>query len=168
MPSKKSKSKYLFIVAFLLILSGFVNAQTSDIAVIKQRVLAELSTSQIADKQVENILSTMNADGSFVGIDYADLSTVAGFPHQRHIANLLYLSKAYQTKISTSYHSQQLKETIIKGLDYWVRKDFIGDNWHDNQITTPTIFITASVDCGLNLIAVIVTSREAVVSITTE
>ena len=139
MPSKKSKSKYLFIVAFLLILSGFVNAQTSDIAVIKQRVLAELSTSQIADKQVENILSTMNADGSFVGIDYADLSTVAGFPHQRHIANLLYLSKAYQTKNSTSYHSQQLKETIIKGLDYWVRKDFIGDNWHDNQITTPTI-----------------------------
>jgi chondroitin AC lyase len=139
MPSKKSKPKYLFIVAFLFILSGFVNAQTNDIAVIKQRVLAELSTSQISDKQVENILSTMNADGSFVGIDYADLSTVAGFPHQRHIANLFYLSKAYQTKNSTSYHSQQLKETIIKGLDYWVRKDFIGDNWHDNQITTPNI-----------------------------
>ena len=139
MLSNNFKYKYLFLVSFLLIFSSFINAQTSDIALVKQRVLAEISTSQISDKQVENILSTMNADGSFVGIDYADLSTVAGFPHQRHIANLLYLSKAYQTKISTSYHSQQLKETIIKGLDYWVRKDFIGDNWHDNQITTPTI-----------------------------
>ncbi len=136
---KNTMHKSAFMAVFFLMLSGFIFAQTSDIAVIKKRVLAELSKTQVSDAQVENILSTMNADGSFTGIDYADLSTVAGFPHQRHINNLFYLSRAYQTSDSKSYQSSAIKDVIIKGLTYWVTKDFIGDNWHDNQITTPTI-----------------------------
>lgn len=151
MRSYYCKFKFAFIAFFLLTISNFINAQSSDIGIIKQRILAELSISRIDENQVQNIISSMNDDGSSPGIDYADLSTTASFPHQRHISNLLYLSKAYQSKNSTSYHSQKIKETIIKGLEFWVMKDFIGDNWHDNQITTPTLLVNTMLIIGNEL-----------------
>ena len=71
-------------------------------------------------------------------INYEDLSRTAGFPHRRHTADLVYLARAYKTKTSRFYHSRKLKEQITTSLKYWVDHDFFGDNWHDNQISTPT------------------------------
>lgn len=39
---------------------------------------------------------------------------------------------------SKFYQNKPLKDRIVKGLEFWVKNDFVGDNWHDNQITTPT------------------------------
>lgn len=140
--------KSLLYVAFLLNMSGFVSAQQTDIGLIRQRVITELFALPVADNQVETILSKMKEDGSFPGIDYADLSTTAGFPQQRHISDLLYLAKVYQTKSSRFYHSAQLLETIEKGLVFWTKNDFVGDNWHDSQITVPTIMINLMLVMG--------------------
>ncbi|TNF44587.1 MAG: chondroitin lyase, partial [Bacteroidetes bacterium] len=80
----------------------------------------------------------MNDDGSFQGIDYDDLSRTAGFPHRRHTENMVYLAKAYKTKSSDYFKSKKVMADIVKELQYWVDHDFFGDNWHDNQISTPT------------------------------
>ncbi|HEX9955633.1 MAG TPA: polysaccharide lyase family 8 super-sandwich domain-containing protein, partial [Fibrella sp.] len=93
---------------------------------------------KISDSNVEGILAKLNDDGSFRGINYEDLSRTASFPHGGHTRDLVYMAKAYKTKTSRFYQSKPLKEQIIKGLTYWVKNDFVGDNWHDNQITTPT------------------------------
>ncbi len=134
-----------------MFMTSLAIGQTNDIAVIRQRVIAELFTNTVADAQVETISAKMKEDGSFPGIDYADLSNIAGFPQQRHISDLLYLARVYQSKTSKFYHSKQLLETIEKGLTFWVKNDFIGDNWHDSQITVPTILINMMLVIGNDL-----------------
>ena len=138
-------------LAFLMFMTSITDAQINDLAVIRQRVIAELFTNTVADNQVETILAKMREDGSFPGIDYADLSTTAGFPQQRHIGDLLYLARVYQSKTSKYYHSKQLMETIEKGLRYWAKNDYVGDNWHDSQITVPTILINLMLVMGNEL-----------------
>lgn len=111
---------------------------SDDFKIIKERVIAELMKSETDERGVETISQGMNEDGSFQGINYADLSRTAGFPHREHTGNLIYLGKAYLDKSSQHYQDKRLKESITKGLEFWVNNDFVGDNWHDNQISTPT------------------------------
>lgn len=116
----------------------FCKAQSNDLDIIKQRIVGELMTTPIVDSNVEAIISKINEDGSFQGINYADLSRTASFPHGGHTRDLVYLAKAYKSQTSAFYRSEKLKGLIIKGVEFWVKNDFVGDNWHDNQITTPT------------------------------
>ena len=125
------------LIAFLAICKINI-AQSKDLSIIKQRIVTELLNNKPSDKQVESILAKMNEDGSFKDINYSDLSTTASFPHGRHTNDLAYIAKAYKNNASVYYKSQKLKDAIISGLGFWVKKDFVGDNWHDNQITTPT------------------------------
>ncbi len=126
-----------FIIAIFTISKTNI-AQSKDLSIIKQRIVTELLQNKPSDKQVETILSKMNEDGSFNDINYSDLSTTASFPHGRHTNDLAYIAKAYKNNASVYYKSQKVKDAIISGLNFWVKKDFVGDNWHDNQITTPT------------------------------
>src|SRR5690606_40298653 len=121
------------IIASLLTLS--IHAQTSDFKIIKERVLEELMKTGADDQRVDVILGRMATDGSFQDINYEDLSRTAGFPHRRHTSELVNLAKAYKNKDSKFHQNRQLKEKIITSLKYWVDHDFVGDNWHDNQIT---------------------------------
>ncbi|MEM8968907.1 MAG: chondroitin lyase, partial [Bacteroidota bacterium] len=112
--------------------------EPSDFEIIKSRVVNELLKTEIDNARVEEIVQAMNEDGSFWGINYEDLSRTAGFPQRHHTSNLVYLAKAYQSESSDYYQDKSLKKTINRGLKYWVDNDFFGDNWHNNQISTPT------------------------------
>lgn len=124
-------------VIFLLLLQSF-SSLGSELDTIRKRVVAELMTTSISTKQVNDILHRMDAEGSFPEIDYQDLSRTAGFPHRHHTADLVYLAKAYAIPSSPYYQDPELMEKITLSLKYWVENDFVGDNWHNNQITTPT------------------------------
>ena len=130
------KGPFPFIVAALLVLS--INSNADDFKIVKERVVNELQKASVDDSLVEFILSRMEPDGSYSDINYEDLSRTAGFPHRRHTSDLVYLAKAYKSKTSRFYRSRKLKEQTITSLKYWVDHDFFGDNWHDNQISTPT------------------------------
>jgi chondroitin AC lyase len=125
-----------YIILALLTLS--LNTVSNDFEIIKGRVVGELMKTAIDDKNVERILGRMKGDGSFQDINYADLSRTGGFPHRMHTNDLVYMAKAYKTRKSKFYKSKALKGKIVASLKYWVDHDFFGDNWHDNQITTPT------------------------------
>ncbi|KAB7728067.1 chondroitin lyase [Rudanella paleaurantiibacter] len=133
----KSIRQRLLIAPLLLLLTSLCVAQ-NDLKLIKERVVTDLMADPVNDKQVETILAKINEDGSFKGINYADLSRTASFPHGGHTRDLVTMAKAYKSKASKYYRNKALKDQIIKGLTFWVKNDFVGDNWHDNQITTPT------------------------------
>ena len=133
----KSIDQRLLMVPIMVLCAAVCLAQ-NDVNTIKERIVADLMTTKIVDGNVETIMAKMNDDGSFQGINYADLSRTASFPHGGHTRDLVYMAKAYKTKTSGFYQNKPLKEQIVKGLAYWVKNDFVGDNWHDNQITTPT------------------------------
>lgn len=146
----------LTIRSFLVIILLTAVAKTSqaakdDFLIIKQRVVTELMKTPIDDKLIQPILDRMKEDGRFKNIDYADLSRVAGFPHRRHTSDLVYLAKAYKSKGSLYYKSKKLKERIITSLKYWADNDFFGDNWHNNQISTPNNLVHLMLVFGDNL-----------------
>ncbi|MDX1284470.1 MAG: polysaccharide lyase family 8 super-sandwich domain-containing protein, partial [Draconibacterium sp.] len=131
------KTISLFMLLFFCIASnGF--AKSDDFEIIKQRVVAELMKEEVDDGRVEDILSRMKEDGSFININYVDLSRTAGFPHRRHTSDLVALAKAYKSKSSKYFKKKNIKAAIELGLKNWVEHDYCGDNWHNNQISTPT------------------------------
>jgi len=130
--------KSLCFLVVALFLTTYSNAKPDDFELVKNRVVSELLKTNVDDNQVEIILNKMISDGSFNDINYEDLSRTAGFPQRYHTYNLVYLAKAYKNNKSGYYKKKKVKETIARGLKYWVDNDFFGDNWHNNQISTPT------------------------------
>ena len=143
--------KTISLLCLFLTLSNLGNAQSKDLGIIKQRIVTELMNNKPVDSQVETILSKIKEDGSFNDINYSDLSRTASFPHGRHTSDLAYIAKAYKTKTSAFYQSKKLKDAVINGLNFWVKNDFVGDNWHDNQITTPTNLMNLMLAIGDDL-----------------
>src|SRR5690554_940783 len=131
-----------FRTIFTLLLAALISTSTTskadDFELIKERVISRLMAQDVNDESITGILATVNEDGSFQGINYDDLSREAGFPHGRHTSNLVSLAKAYNSKPSRFYNDKNILRIIAKGLKFWVEHDFVGDNWHNNQITTPT------------------------------
>jgi chondroitin AC lyase len=122
-----------------------------DMILVRKRIIAELMKGGVNDQQVRQIISTYRSTGDFSDIDYSDLSTTAGFPHQKHLSNLYTLAKAYQTNASVFFHDAEIMKDIEGALNYWVEKDYVGDNWHDNQITTPTWLVNLLLIMGNDL-----------------
>lgn len=123
-----------------------------DFEQIKNKVVAELMRGDATvyreadkagsqDDRIQTIIDRMEDDGSFGDIDYVDLSREAGFPHRRHTTDLVRMAKAYLTEASRFHGSGELEEVITRGYRYWVENDFFGDNWHNNQISTPTSLV---------------------------
>lgn len=133
----QSITKTLFVINSVCMLFS-ISAKSNDFKIVKDRVIAELMKSSIDDRQVHTIINKTCDDGSFNDVNYVDLSRTAGFPQRYHTSNLVYLAKAYENETSKYYKNPRLKEIITKGYKYWVDNDFFGDNWHNNQITTPT------------------------------
>lgn len=128
----------LSAVPILVLLASCCLAQNKDLKIIKDRIVADLMATNVDDGMVEALMARMKDDGSFRGINYDDLSRTAGFPQGGHTRDLVYMARAHQNVKSRFYKSKPLKDLIEKGLAFWVKHDFVGDNWHDNQITTPT------------------------------
>jgi len=140
--------KPVFTFVFILLITTFAHTQTDDFTTIKNRVVAELMKTEIDDSRIESILSELNEDGSFKGINYEDLSRTAGFPHRRHTSNLMHLAKAYKSNSSKYFKKKKIKDAIELGLKHWVENDYCGDNWHNNQISTPTNLVNLMLVIG--------------------
>lgn len=134
----------------LLLSTSFVIA-ADDFDIIKKRVVDELMKTPVSDSRVEEILGRMLPDGSFKDINYEDLSRTAGFPHRRHTGDLVDLARAWKSPKSKYYKNKNLKVRITESLKFWVDHDFFGDNWHDNQISTPTNLVELMLVMGNDL-----------------
>ncbi len=130
--------RYLLLTLAFWLPDSFCAAQNEDIKLIRKRVETGLMATPVDDSAVTAAMAGMNEDGSFKGINYEDLSRTAGYPHRQHTRDLLYMAKAYKTPASRFYKNNAVKARIEKGLTYWAKYDFVGDNWHDSQISTPT------------------------------
>jgi len=131
-----SITRTLFVTSFVCMILS-ISAKSDDFRLVKDRVIEELMKSSIDDAQVNTLIGKIGEDGSFNDVNYVDLSRTAGFPQRNHTSTLVYLAKAYRSKTSKYYRSKKLKDIITRGYTYWVDNDFFGDNWHNNQISTP-------------------------------
>lgn len=151
----------LFLFLILCTISGY--AIDEDFETVKTRVVAELLKTRVEDSAVDAILARMQSDGSFHNINYTDLSRTAGFPHRRHTGDLVTLARAWQSPSSRYHHDDALKQKIIASLTFWVDHDFFGDNWHDNQITTPTNLVNLMLIIGDELPADLIDRAQPII-----
>jgi chondroitin AC lyase len=90
----------------------------------------------VNDEAIENLVSSLQEDGTWPGIDYKDVSR-EGFQHSRHSANMVTLARAFNSKSSKFHKSKKVKNAVERALKNWVDNDYICDNWWHNQIGTP-------------------------------
>ena len=137
----------------ILVLTFFVQMPVlanSDFETVRKRVTAELMSPAVNDAQVESLINSIGSDGTWPGIDYADVSR-EGFQHTRHYGNMNVLARAYKSKSSKYFKNKKVKSTIESALKTWVENDYICDNWWHNQIGTPNGLVTLMLLIGNEL-----------------
>ena len=89
-------------------------------------------------ENVEKLISSLQADGSWPDINYRDKKR-SGWEPKRHAERILELAKFYhQTKLfSPEQMPEGLAETIHRSLDFWFKRNFTCLNWWYNQIGIP-------------------------------
>ena len=55
---------------------------------------------------------------------------------------MIELAEGYTARGTSCYQNAKVKQTFMKALDFWLTRDFIGQNWHNNEIGTPTTMVT--------------------------
>ena len=126
----------ILLLFFTWIATPDLLSRNADTETIKNRIIDELLESGVSDGEVQRLMFTIKADGTWPGIDYSDISR-EGFEHRIHSANLVTLSTAYSNKDSKFNKDQEVLKTIELALQHWVDHDYICDNWWHNQIGTP-------------------------------
>ena len=127
-PSQLTGEKYLF--------SGNVGPSNPDMGVIRERIMGELLESRVNDDQIKVLMNSLDSDGYWPEINYEDLSRTA-FENSKHTSRLVLLSRAWRNPASSFYKDPGLLKKIESALAFWVRNDFICENWWNNEIGTP-------------------------------
>lgn len=140
---KKSLLHYLSAIV-LVVLISFTNnhpkhstaGKEADMDVVKKRILDDLLEPQVNATEIKQLITTIQPDGTWPGINYKDVSRT-GFEHRIHLENMVDLSRAYRKTGSEFYKNADVKKTVAAALDFWIKNDFICDNWWWNEMGTP-------------------------------
>lgn len=140
---------FFILILFLGISSSFTKAK-SDFETIKMRVTEELMEPAVIDTEVQELLTTIQDDGTWPGINYQDISRTA-FEHRFHLSNMVKLARAYKSRISNFHKSKNAKAALELALKNWVEHDYFCDNWWHNQIGTPSNLVNIMLIIGDDL-----------------
>ena len=101
---------------------------------LRDRKLSRVSP-DIADR-AQDILNRQQDDGSWPDVDYDDESRTHWRP-SRHLSYLEILSDAYASPESPRYKDSTVRGAIRAGVDYWIDRHPVSDNWWYNVIGAP-------------------------------
>ena len=138
----------MILLLFFLVLHN-LNAQENSIEIIKSRIYHSiinyhLSTSSNGsnegfDQRIQKIISDFDGE-KWTKINYSDVSR-EGFDNSIHLRNLVKMAVAFKSNASKYFKDKSLSQKIINGLHFWCKNDFIGDNWWNNQIGSPSSLV---------------------------
>lgn len=111
-----------------------------DLEIIRKRIIDDLLAPDINVKDIKGLAGSIRQDGTWPGINYVDTSRT-GFQHSRHLENMLNMSRAFKKPGSALYQNPELKKAISSSLDFWIKNDFICENWWWNEMGTPNMMI---------------------------
>ena len=99
---KFKQMKKLVISCLVVLIASLSIAQSRsapnpDIETIRNRIVATLMEPSVDDTRVKEMMATPRSDGTWPGIDYANVARTA-FEHTRHLSNMVLMSRAYKNK----------------------------------------------------------------------
>lgn len=128
----------------LVTLGAFIfvtfNAKASDITVVRNRMSADYrdvrSPIEVSLTPADQLLSTLQANGSWSDINYSDLGGADWSPRQ-HLERLLAMSQAYNDPAHALYQNTSLRQGILSAYDRWFTGTPTSSNWWWNDIGGP-------------------------------
>jgi chondroitin AC lyase len=108
---------------------------TRDLETIRSRVLAPLRSTPDATL-VDKWMDSLQADGSWPDIDYANASRSA-WSVPEHLRRVHMLAQAYRAPQSDRQGDAQVLSAATRALDGWLRLDPQNPNWWWNEIGVP-------------------------------
>jgi len=134
-----------FALHLLLILAAFQplplqaeDPMADDVALISERLRARLLAGAARGDLAHSaarLVERQAADGSWADVDYDDESRTHWNP-DRHLWHLLVAARAYRGQ-SSLQGDPRLAECLRAGLQYWVDRHPVSDNWWYNVIAAP-------------------------------
>ncbi len=109
---------------------------SDDLQVVEQRIIARVLATLPNAATVTSLLTSLNANGSWEDINYADRSITSWSP-RTHLTRLHAMARAYANPNHSLYENADLAQGILAAYDYWVSQDPQSDNWWYNDIATP-------------------------------
>ena len=131
-----------FVVTGLIILLFTVDYSTAlvrtdnDLEHIRKRVISELMEPDVDKTRIDELLTSIQADGRWPSINYDDISRT-NMKYRNHIMNLVELARAYRKSGSELSGDEELGKVIDLAVEFWVTHDFISDNWFSNELANP-------------------------------
>ena len=111
------------------------HAPDADLDLVRERIIADLVAPAVSADQINKLTTTIKPDGTWPGIDYKDVSRT-GFEHRIHLENMVNLSRAVRKN-----NDAAAKKAVSAALDFWIKNDFICQNWWWNEMGTPNLMI---------------------------
>ncbi|MGV3589477.1 MAG: polysaccharide lyase family 8 super-sandwich domain-containing protein [Adhaeribacter sp.] len=112
----------------------------ADLEKIRTRIISDLLEPAVNEAQIAQLIKSIKPDGSCPNINYQDVSRT-GFQHSEHLQNMLDMGRALKKPGSKFQSNPELKKAVSAALDFWLKHDFICDNWWWNEMGTPSHMI---------------------------
>jgi chondroitin AC lyase len=128
-------NQYLIkLVAVFVCFQTFSNKNVfaQDIIILKERLYNYYLKSYGWYQDAEKYLPTQSSNGSWRDIDYNNHDM--NWKTWVHLSRINEMSLAYNTPEDSYYHSEEMLNSIIKGIEYWYQKKPYSDNWIYNDI----------------------------------
>lgn len=124
----------------LLTITGYTQGM-QDLQSIKAKLYrlsaeAKYPEEYATGKRIEDLISNMSAEGNWPDINYQDKSDATWLPAE-HWVRLLKLAVSYRNASSTFYGNATVRNTVIKGIGWWLTNTPVAKNYWWNAIGVP-------------------------------
>ena len=142
----RSIGKFLLVLFTALLITGglFAGDAGAELPQIKQHLQEYLcnietdkqSVPQAQSASVKSYVQSIQPDGSWKDIDYANQSRSFWLPAE-HLSRTLLLARADLLARRNAESAPALREAVVRAFEYWLKKDYRCPNWWYNEIGVP-------------------------------
>lgn len=136
--------KKILLISFLL--SPFIFTFAADFQIdrktIHQHFLEYNSSTPPNDSLTHKYITEMNVDGTWDYVDYKSTRR-GGWPTTMHLVYVAEMASSYAHPQSQYYKNNELKISILNGIQHWLDADYKNENWYPIEITAPRLVIRA-------------------------
>ena len=127
----------LRLCALLAVVAAGFDVRSDDFDVVIGRIAARVG--RVSPATAERVLRTMEADGTWADIDYADQNR-SQWAAARHVRErVLTLAEHYRDS-----HDERFATAAVKAMRTWMNRKFVNPNWWWNVVGAPLPFADAA------------------------
>lgn len=123
-----------FAVLLLALCPACLSA--GDAEVVRRQFIEYFVQTSSYESSVAKYLGQMNADGTWEDVDY-ESKRRGSWPTRDHLKRLQSMAVVYSDSEAKLFQSAKLKDGILRGLNHWIEKDYLNDNWWNPRIGVP-------------------------------